>query len=615
MKIAQLALTLAALAALPAVAQHKSLAEALGEPHEQMADPPAAKRIPILSPRGEASIAAFTSVQVNVNSQGLNIVGDAANEPSLTVHPTNPLQIAVGWRQFDNVSSNFRQAGYAYSIDGGSTWTFPGKLTPGTFRSDPVLATTRGGTFHYNSLQTTFFTDEFSSANGGINWSLLGPATGGDKQWIAIDTTLSQGSGHIYQWWSTAGNNYGGRQFSRSTNGGSTWLNPVNIPRQPVWGTLDVDLSGDLYIGGTDFGGTFWIVRSINAKNAAVTPSFDFNRSVNMGGEIAYGLPVNPDGLAGQCWTAVDKSGGPTSGNVYMLCSVERNTTNPCDVMFVRSTDRGANWTAPRRVNDDPLNQSRYHWFGTMGVAPNGRIDVVWNDTRNDPTGTFSELWHSYSLDAGTTWSPNIQVSPRFNHFLGYPNQNKMGDYIGIVSDNVGCRVIYTATFKGEQDVYFVRIVAAPQSVPTESFAVLRGVLTAGNLASLQQVDGDRLTVRRGLVANALEAPIQVQVDGTTGIQSPSSLRFDLTAQASSSNLGQQIELYNFQTASYDSLDIRNATTTDSTVSVTVSSGAADYVEPGTGRVRAKLSYKPVAPVPGTTYSASLNRTSWVVTP
>lgn len=610
-----LAITALAICPAPATAQRTPLSEALAEPHETMGDPPALRRIPVFSPRAEAGIAAFQSVQVNVGSNGLNIVGDAANEPSITVHPSDPLRIAVGWRQFDSVSSNFRQAGYAYSTDSGASWVFPGKLTPGTFRSDPVLATTLGGTFHYNSLLNSFFTDEFSSLNGGQNWTLLGPATGGDKQWIVIDTTQSQGSGHIYQWWSTAGNNYGGRQFSRSTNGGSTWMNPINIPRQPVWGTLDVAINGDLYLGGSDGAGVFWIVRSVNAKNAAVTPTFDFNRSVNLGGEIAYGLPINPVGLAGQCYTAVDKSSGPTAGNVYMLCSVERNATNPCDVMFVRSTDRGATWSAPVRVNDDPANQGRYHWFGTMGVAPNGRIDVVWNDTRNDPTGTFSELWHSYSLDGGTTWSPNIQVSPRFNHFLGYPNQNKMGDYIGLVSDELGCRVIYTATFNGEQDVYFLRIVAAPQNVPTGAFSILRGVLDSGNLASLQQVDSDRLTVRRGLTANALEAPIQVQVEGTTGILSPASIRFELTAQASSSNLGQRIELFNFSTGNYDSLDFRNATTADSAVTVLVTSGASDYVQPGTGKVRAKVSYKPVAPVPGSTYAAALNRTAWVVTP
>ena len=64
-----------------------------------------------------------TFVQVNVNSLGQNIVGDAANEPSIVVDPTNPNRMAIGWRQFNTVASNFRQAGVAYTTDGGQTWT------------------------------------------------------------------------------------------------------------------------------------------------------------------------------------------------------------------------------------------------------------------------------------------------------------------------------------------------------------------------------------------------------------------------------------------------------------------------------------------------------------
>src|SRR5262249_26229795 len=41
------------------------------------------------------------SVQVNVDANGLNIPGDAANEPSLVIDPTNPLRMTIGWRQFD----------------------------------------------------------------------------------------------------------------------------------------------------------------------------------------------------------------------------------------------------------------------------------------------------------------------------------------------------------------------------------------------------------------------------------------------------------------------------------------------------------------------------------
>jgi len=61
----------------------------------------------------------FTSIQVNVDTSGHNIIGDAANEPSIAVDPRWPNRIAIGWRQFDSVSSNFRLAGIGFSTDGG----------------------------------------------------------------------------------------------------------------------------------------------------------------------------------------------------------------------------------------------------------------------------------------------------------------------------------------------------------------------------------------------------------------------------------------------------------------------------------------------------------------
>jgi hypothetical protein len=42
----------------------------------------------------------FTIRQVNVDDAGQNILGDAANEPSLVIDPTNPKRMAIGWRQF-----------------------------------------------------------------------------------------------------------------------------------------------------------------------------------------------------------------------------------------------------------------------------------------------------------------------------------------------------------------------------------------------------------------------------------------------------------------------------------------------------------------------------------
>src|SRR3979411_870331 len=71
------------------------------------------------------------SYQVNVNGAGQNIVGDAANEPSMCLDPNNPNHIAIGWRQFDSTNSNFRQSGVGYTTNGGLNWTFPGSLEPG----------------------------------------------------------------------------------------------------------------------------------------------------------------------------------------------------------------------------------------------------------------------------------------------------------------------------------------------------------------------------------------------------------------------------------------------------------------------------------------------------
>jgi len=401
----------------------------------------------------------FTSYQVNVDSNGRNITGDAANEPSIAVDPTDHNKMTIGWRQFNSVTSNFRQGGWGYTSNGGTTWTFPGVLENNVFRSDPVLGCDDTGRFLYLSLLQSFFTNMWRSLDGGQTFTNLGPATGGDKEWFTVDNTTSIGHGFQYQFWDYA-TPYGTREFSRSTDGGFTWMDPINIPNAPQWGTPDVDTNGNLFFGGVSSSlNQFWCLRSTNAKNGAVTPSFDQSTVVNLGGVIDYMDTINPEGLIGQVFLAVDRSGTSTNNNIYMMASVQPTGFNTgSDVMFARSTNGGLTFGAPHRINDDPINHNKWHWFGTLSVAPNGRIDSVWLDTRNAANNTDSQLFYSYSVDGGVTWSPNVAVSNSFNPFVGYPNQNKMGDYITIVSDNTGGNVAYAATFNNEEDVYYVRV-------------------------------------------------------------------------------------------------------------------------------------------------------------
>lgn len=409
---------------------------------------------------------ALTSVQVNVDFAGQNIVGDAANEPSLAIDPTDPSKMAIGWRQFDTVTSDFREAGFGYSTDGGQSWEFGGVLENGVFRSDPVLDADADGNFYYSSLYhptpNIFGVSVFKSMDGGKTWPAETFAHGGDKQWMVIDRTSGFGGGHIYQYWSISYSCCGEVNFTRSVDGGASFEPPLNMPFPYMqWGTMTVTPDGVLHaVGSSPNPGLGHIVsRSANAQLAGVTPTFTPGMGVDLGGSTAFG-GVNPGGLLGQVWNASDHSSGPTDGYLYVLGTVWDFATG-VNVSFVRSVDGGHTWSAPVRVNDDPIGTG-WHWFGALSVAPNGRIDATWYDTRNDPVDAndpeYSEVFYSYSLDAGRTWSPNVPVSPPFPHYVGYPQQNKLGDYTHMRSDLGGVNLAYAATFNNEQDVYFLRI-------------------------------------------------------------------------------------------------------------------------------------------------------------
>jgi hypothetical protein len=450
------------------------------EPLEKYDNPPAPPRKMETSPRMISQFGIFTSYQVNVDQNGHNILGDAANECPIAVDPTDGNKMTIAWRQFNDVNSNFRQGGWGYTTDGGLNWTFPGVLQNNVFRSDPVTQSNEIGNFFYLSLQSnqqeSFFCDDlWRSTNGGQSWVERSPdrgAGGGDKEWFTVDKT--NGPGHGFQYQSDDGINCsgGGVEFQRSTDGGVTWQAPINIPSSPIYGTLDVDTNGNLFVGGEGFS-TFFCERSSNAQIGGQTPTFDQSTNVNMGGDLGGG-GINPAGLDGMLFLAIDRSGGPTNNNIYMLASVVPPGRSTTDVMFVRSTDGGLTFSAPLRVNDDPVNPSKWHWFGTFSVAPNGRLDAVWYDTRNASNNTDSELFYSWSTDGGVTWAPNVQVSNSFNPFEGYPNQSKIGDYITIVSDATGGNVAYAATFnlnpgtgQHEEDVYYVRVSPSGGGTPT----------------------------------------------------------------------------------------------------------------------------------------------------
>jgi len=408
--------------------------------------------------------------QVNTDAFGNDIVEDAANEPSIAVDPNNPNRMAIGWRQFDSIGSNFRQAGIGYSTDGGLTW-IAGVLTPGQFRSDPVLESDADGNFFFSSLTSTTSASTFKSIDGGATWGEPVNSFGGDKQWMAIDRTNGQGRGNVYQHWNEQFSSVPNTSFTRSTNGGASYAAPTSGPvPYTKWGTVDVGSNGTVYIAGSTLNETGQLFsKSSNAKDSSQPPVFSASKSISLGGTHAFGQSINPDGLSGQIWIAADHSQTANGGNIYVLGSVNPPGADPLDVMFIRSTDDGATWSAPTRINND-ADGDAFQWFGTMSVAPNGRIDVVWNDTRG-PTNISSTLYYSYSLDGGLSWNGNTPLTVPFDQALGYPSQDKIGDYYDMTSTNDAAHLAFAATFTGGQDVYYMRIDAVPE--PSSALLVL----------------------------------------------------------------------------------------------------------------------------------------------
>lgn len=81
------------------------------------------------------------------------------------------------------------------------------------------------------------------------------------------------------------------------------------------------------------------------------------------------------------------------------------------EIYHQSSTDGGKTWSPETKVTDEPDAQLFGQYFPNMSVAPNGRVDVVWWDTRDDPGTRSNDMYYAYSDDNGRTWSANRRIT------------------------------------------------------------------------------------------------------------------------------------------------------------------------------------------------------------
>jgi hypothetical protein len=146
------------------------------------------------------------------------------------------------------------------------------------------------------------------------------------------------------------------------------------------------------------------------------------------------------DAEAGVVW---DATGGPFNNRIYLVYTDETiDENNDTDILMRTSTDDGATWSPPVRVNDDATTNSQFLPYVALDSAT-GIVAVGFHDCRNDngvpgSGGTNNipnddaEYYGTFSTDGGVTWAPNVRLSGGFSNATASGNGIDYGDYVGL---------------------------------------------------------------------------------------------------------------------------------------------------------------------------------------
>lgn len=405
-------------------------------------------------------------------------------EIQIVVNPNNPMQLVSSANSFDSSPAACDHGTQAifYSSDGGVTWgytcapdladwnasglsTFPACANP--FGSDPALAWSTNGDvfleylFLCGSGTTRYAIVVARSTDGGVTWAPHGvvinswatPGVIEDKQFYEIDENAgSPFEGRHYTCWDRSNN----ERFAFSTDNGVNWTE-VDLPNTPGFDLgceIAVEKNGTVHViydsltcAATCSNEEMYYMQSTDGGATWSTPLeiVDFNlvgfSNANLPG------PQNRRGINPFGAIDVDNSGGPCDGHLYVTFSDwTAGGAATTDVWLIRSTDDGANWSAPLRINDDGAGgNAQFHPFLVVDQS-NGDVIVSWHDARNDVANRAVDFFVARSTDCGLSMEPNIQASQpsaefnnagisstNLNTFSNtLANVNQHGEYMGL---------------------------------------------------------------------------------------------------------------------------------------------------------------------------------------
>ena len=189
---------------------------------------------------------------------------------------------------------------------------------------------------------------------------------------------------------------------------------------------------------------------------------------------------------------------GPTAGP-FGFQGADHFIHLDMDVWFQRSLSHGTKWSVPKRINDatprpgSEVTQTRHP---NVYVAPNGRVDIVWQDRRHwyqppDPErrcihthlrcdeARLGDTYYAYSNDGGGSFSKDRRITDRsHNNDVGYDYRFGVGWAFGPVAVPMGDNQLLVGWMDSREgnyqndnlDIYLAKVNhAASGAVPQET--------------------------------------------------------------------------------------------------------------------------------------------------
>ncbi len=367
-------------------------------------------------------------------------------EVFVTVHPSNP---DVMFASANTIVFNpfFISEGIYATTDGGNSWfgSDTAQGTPLQFHGgDPGIAIDKDGTFVLTRLGRSPFTGLYShySTDNGVTWSGQITITTDDLERAAVATDGNPGSnfyGRTYAIWVRFINPFP-VFFAATDDGAENWSSPlqINNPAQRgSGGDIEVDTAGNVHVCWsvvTD-ASPFTEVQAGYAKSTDGGQTWAVQENAFEMNGIQGVLPEKQNiRVNGQPRIAIDKSGGPRHGWIYIVTTQKNRSPagfDP-DIILNRSSDGGQTWSSAIRVNQDLPNIGNIQYFPAITVDDGGGTNIIYYDDRNT-TSDSSGVFLSRSVDGGDSWSEFEISDHRFQPVpIGGLGQGYQGDNIDI---------------------------------------------------------------------------------------------------------------------------------------------------------------------------------------